>query len=55
MATVVWEEIKQEGLSWLAKQRGLYRAKVPGGWLVRVQGADTDFIVFLSDPEHRWV
>jgi len=55
MATLVWEEIKQEGIGWLAKQRGLYRAKVPGGWLVRVQTSESDFIVFLPDPNHSWV
>ncbi|GEM_PF-3299077 len=53
VVTVVWEEVKQEGISWIAK-RGLYRTKVPGGWLVRVQTADSDFIVFLPDPEHKW-
>jgi len=54
VATVVWEEVKQEGISWLGK-RWLYRAKVPGGWLVRVQTSESDFIVFLPDPEHTWV
>ncbi len=50
MVTVVWEEVKQEGISWVAK-RGLYRTKVPGGWLVRVQTSESDFIVFLPDPK----
>jgi hypothetical protein len=54
VATVVWEEVKQEGIGWIAK-RSLYRAKVPGGWLVRVQTAESDFIVFLPDPNHGWV
>ncbi len=54
MATIVWEEIQQEGIGWFAK-RGLYRAKVPGGWLVRVQTSESDFIVFLPDPDHSWV
>jgi len=54
MVTVVLEEINQEGISWLAK-RYLFRTKVPGGWLVRVQTAESDFIVFLPDPEHKWV
>ena len=35
MATVVWEEIKQEGISWVAK-RGLYRTQSPR----RLAGAD---------------
>ena len=46
MATVVWEELKQEGIGWVNK-RNVYRSKVPGDWLVRVQGADTDFITFF--------
>ena len=54
MATIVWEELKQEGISWVAR-RNVYRSKVPGGWLVRIQATDTDFITFLPDPEHRWV
>jgi hypothetical protein len=53
VATVVWEEIKQEGIGWMAK-RYLYRTKVPGGWLVRVQTSESDFIVFLPDPDHKW-
>jgi hypothetical protein len=53
VVTVVWEEVKQEGISWIAK-RGLYRTKVPGGWLVLVQTAESDFIVFLPDSEHKW-
>ena len=32
MATVVWEELKQEGIGWVAR-RNVYRTKVPGvGW-----------------------
>ena len=53
MITITWEEIKQEGISWIAK-RGLYRTKVPGGWLVRTQSSDSDFLVFLPDPDHKW-
>jgi hypothetical protein len=53
LITIVWEEIKQEGISWIAK-RGLYRTKVPGGWLVRTQTSDSDFLVFLPDPDHQW-
>ena len=54
MATIVWEELKQEGIGWMGK-RSMYRTRVPGGWLVRVQTSDSDFIVFLPDPEHQWV
>jgi hypothetical protein len=54
MATIVWEELKQEGIGWVAR-RNVYRSKVPGGWLVRIQGSDTAYLTFLPDPEHQWV
>lgn len=50
---LIWEEVKRE-----TKKKGLFgnamdpmlRAKVPGGWFVRVsEGA-----FFYSDPEHIW-
>lgn len=28
----------------------IYRAKVPGGWLV----IHTDAMVFIADPDHEW-
>ena len=54
MAKIVWEELEQEGVNWV-NRRNVYRCKVPGGWLVRIQGADAAFITFLPDPEHQWV
>jgi hypothetical protein len=54
MITVTWEEVKQEGISWVAK-RSMYRTKVPGGWLVRIHGAESEFIVFLQDADYKWV
>ncbi len=31
------------------------RAKVPGGWLIKVSGASQHFdITFLPDPNHEW-
>lgn len=53
MAKIIWEELEQEGLSWLRKGY-LCRARVPGGWLVRAPSPDSDFIVFLPDPDHKW-
>lgn len=35
------------------RSEAIYRAKVPGGWLVRTS-ATGDGIAFLPDPEHRW-
>ncbi len=30
------------------------RAKVPGGWLVRVQYRDGVGVTFYPDPDHGW-
>jgi hypothetical protein len=30
MAKIVWEELEQEGIGWVAR-RNVYRCKVPGG------------------------
>lgn len=30
----------------------LYRAKVPGGWLVASRPSDT--VTFVPDPHHQW-
>jgi hypothetical protein len=30
------------------------RAKVPGGWLVRVWGLGGHGLTFYPDPEHTW-
>jgi hypothetical protein len=32
----------------------LFRAKVPGGWLVLNEGAIGHDLCFVPDPEHRW-
>lgn len=63
-ATLVWEEVTSEGSGCY-----FFRAKVPGGWLVReVQDAPTlmadgsshsgyhwtTSMVFLPDPQHAW-
>jgi len=44
------EKLKDEG----ANYGDTYRAKVPGGWLVRVQQVDDDGITFCPDPNHSW-
>jgi len=31
----------------------LYRAKIPGGWLVGFVSS-TDNITFVPDPQHQW-
>ena len=32
----------------------VYRAKVPGGWLIRMEGLHEESITFLPDPAHKW-
>jgi hypothetical protein len=32
----------------------LYRAKVPGGWLVLFCFGDGSSITFMPDPDHLW-
>lgn len=49
-----WEEIKCEPLekSFLAaSMKSLWRAKVPGGWLIQTSG---DSAFFYPDPTHLW-
>jgi hypothetical protein len=46
---MIWEKIESEG--WLTGGE-LWRAKVPGGWLIMlftIQG-----VTFYPDPKHEW-
>lgn len=51
---LAWEKIEQD----ISGGKHTYRAKVPGGWLLRfistsVQPQDTDYM-FISDPKYTW-
>jgi hypothetical protein len=51
---LVWEKIEQD----ITNGKHTYRAKVPGGWLVRfintaVQPQDCDYL-FIVDPKYTW-
>lgn len=49
MTKVKWEELGEMPTS------TLYRIKVPGGWLVRIQGhSGSEAITFYPDPQHLW-
>ncbi len=62
-----WEEIDGESISNVGGWK-LYRAKIPGGWLVRISdtrsvtiGVSTSIgvgtgagVTFVPDPEHQW-
>ncbi len=32
----------------------VYRAKVPGGWLVSISGYEGEGLTFYPDPSHEW-
>lgn len=34
--------------------RGVYRAKVIGGWIVNIASSAGETSVFVPDPEHKW-
>ena len=55
VGTLLWHEVD----STVAKQGflkldwNIYRAKVPGGWLVLVMH-NTSGLTFYPDPDHKW-
>jgi hypothetical protein len=50
MTKLVWEMIEAE-----PAYRKIERAKVPGGWLVRMEvGGSGGGITFVPDPNHEW-
>lgn len=44
---IAWERLKSD-------QFHVWRAKVPGGWLVTVRGQQEDSVTFYTDPNHHW-
>jgi len=48
-----FERIAIEAGDNLAK-RPIYRAPVPGGWLIRSLDQDNSTLLFLADPKHEW-
>jgi hypothetical protein len=45
---IKWERLKSEGFD-------IYRAKVPGGWLVwATAGGGEVGMIFYPDPDHKW-
>lgn len=49
MAELVWEQLATRGFG-----VRLWRARVPGGWLVRLQVCPATSVCFYADPEHHW-
>jgi hypothetical protein len=54
MAKVVWEEVEQKGAVYGTE--ALCRAKVLGGWLVRLsRGSEGERgLIFVPDQSHQW-
>ena len=49
MAKLVWEMVDAD-----PSYRKIERAKVPGGWLIRMEVGDSGGITFVPDPNHEW-
>lgn len=41
---MIWEQIGD----------GVYRSKIPGGWLVSYHAEDGVALTFVPDPKHAW-
>jgi hypothetical protein len=46
---VHWEHLQSD-----RELRYLWRAKVPGGWIVKVEWKDSVSLIFYPDTEHEW-
>jgi hypothetical protein len=51
-----FEPLEANGIPgrWVQQPVRLFRAQVPGGWLVLNEGATGHSVCFVPDPEHRW-
>ena len=48
---IKWEQLKSNRD---AHYGFIYRAKVPGGWLVHYVGYEASGLTFYPDPQHKW-
>ena len=60
---MMWQQIDSESIGNIGSWH-LHRAKVPGGWLVRITGFMQNRqsgvgygagVTFVPDPQHQWV
>ena len=51
LMTLTWEKIG-ESPCW--EHYCVYRARVPGGWLVTIEGNTESSVTFVPDPDHEW-
>lgn len=47
-----WKELKDKGAT--THYGKVYRAKVPGGWLVLVSHTEGAGLTFYPDSNHKW-
>ena len=47
---VKWEKLEHSSEGY----GSLLRAKVPGGWLVRISQSEGEAMTFYPDPNHNW-
>ena len=57
MNRIYWERLydverRSDGSTY--EHRTTYRAKVHGGWFVKVRDRDGNGLVFYPDPNHEW-
>ena len=52
MVQVVWDQVLEEGEQ--EPYGDLYRARVLGGWLAKIEGESAHGITFIPDPNHEW-
>ena len=45
---IKWEQLEHDGAG------KIYRAKVPGGWLILLSRSMENAITFYPDPQHAW-
>jgi len=54
-ARMIWEAIATPPRT---GTRGVYRSKIPGGWLVETKQTSSNGVgiglAFVPDPEHKW-
>jgi hypothetical protein len=45
-------ELVPNQINTVSSKFAIYRAKIPGGWLVALRPNDT--LAFVPDPQHKW-
>jgi hypothetical protein len=52
MVKLKWEQVEQEKPQGWNDMSYIFRAKVPGGWLIRCMNGNS--ITFIPDSDHLW-